>query len=338
MNKQSRRGFFKHSASLAGVMSISPFLFRSSRADESDSDMVNQFEILSSSTAPFNSVKIIDTDNMPWPPPFNDRGWKSKVLFDNPETGDRLMIIWVPIGAPGGINHYHDFHEWAYWLTGDFVNNEYTSPLQRTGVFQQFREGIFLDRPAFSLHGGEAGRLDSQVGGTCLIMEEAGTTYSVIPEDNRYSDDWKKIKQWTVPRIIDTLSDIPWEPFKPVDGVLVKRLVDDQIRGFRATIWQIPAGWEKSAETLFGRAFYNKQAHEFNFVLNGDMRIQTFQTPEKQGEEIVVKKSFYVERPPMSILGIVNGKVSNEGCVWLQVTYGKGTAINNVPIEAPNYI
>ena len=68
------------------------------------------------------------------------------------------------------------------------------------------------------------------------------------------------------------------------------------------------------------------------------MRIQTFQTPEKKGEEIVVKKSFYVERPPMSILGIANGKVSNEGCVWLQVTYGKGTAINNVPIEAPNYI
>ena len=58
-----------------------------------------------------NSVKIIDTDNMPWPLPFNDRGWKSKVLFDNPETGDRLMIIWVPIGAPGGINHYHDFHD-----------------------------------------------------------------------------------------------------------------------------------------------------------------------------------------------------------------------------------
>ena len=64
MNKQSRRGFFKHSASLAGVMSISPFLFRSSRADASDSDMVNQFEILSSSTAPFNSVKVIDTDNV----------------------------------------------------------------------------------------------------------------------------------------------------------------------------------------------------------------------------------------------------------------------------------
>ncbi len=115
-------------------------------------------------------------------------------------------------------------------------------------------------------------------------------------------------------------------------------MVDDQVRGFRATIWQIPAGWKKSAETFFGRAFYNKQAHEFNFVLNGDMQIRTYQTPEKKAEEIVIKKSFYVEHPPMSILGIADGKVSNEGCVWLQVTYGKGTAINNVPIEEPNYI
>ncbi len=67
------------------------------------------------------------------------------------DTGDHLVIIWVPIGAPGGRNHYHTFHEWVYWLTGDFVNNEYTSPLQRIGDFQQFRKGVFLDRPAFSL-------------------------------------------------------------------------------------------------------------------------------------------------------------------------------------------
>ena len=74
------------------------------------------------------------------------------------------------------------------------------------------------------------------------------------------------------------------------------------------------------------------------FVLNGDIRIQAYQTPEKKAEEITVKKFFYVEHPPMSILGIANGNVTTDGCVWLQVTYGKGTAINNVPIEAPNYI
>jgi len=51
-----------------------------------------------------------------------------------------------------------------------------------------------------------------------------------------------------------------------------------------------------------------------------------------------VNKFFYVEHPPMSILGIANGNVTTDGCVWLQVTYGKGAAINNVPIEAPNYI
>ena len=67
-------------------------------------------------------------------------------------------------------------------------------------------------------------------------------------------------------------------------------------------------------------------------------RIQTYQTPEKKDEEIVVKKSFYVEHPSMGILGIANGNVTTDGCVWLQVSYGKGTAINNIPIEEPNYI
>ena len=155
-----------------------------------------------------------------------------------------------------------------------------------------FAKGSFWDRPAFSLHGGEEGRLDSQVGGTCLIMEEGGETFSVIPEDDRYSDDWKNIKQWTVPRIIDTLSDIPWEAYKPANGVLVKRLVDDQVRGFRARIWQIPAGWKRSAETIFGRAYYHRQAHQFNFVLNGDIRIQAYQTPEKKAEEIYCEQVF----------------------------------------------
>ena len=115
-------------------------------------------------------------------------------------------------------------------------------------------------------------------------------------------------------------------------------MVDDQVRGFRARIWQIPAGWKRSPETIFGRAYYQRQAHQFNFVLNGDIRIQAYQTPEKKAEEITVNKFFYVEHPPMSILGIANGNVTTEGCVWLQVTYGKGTAINKVPIEAPNYI
>ena len=40
----------------------------------------------------------------------------------------------------------------------------------------------------------------------------------------------------------------------------------------------------------------------------------------------------------MAISGLADSVVSETGCVWLQVTYAKGTSIPNVPIEEPVYI
>ena len=332
MKGLSRRAFFTRGAAAAGMVAM-PGLMRTAAAAD-----VPAWQLATSGKAPFVPVRILDTDAMPWPEPFNDRGWQAKTLFDNPETGDHLLIISVPIGAPGGRNHYHDFHEWAYWLTGDFVNNEYMSPWSRVGEFQQFREGVFLDRPAYSLHGGEIGRLDSQVGGTCLIMEEGGKTHYVIPGDPGSDTEFKTVKQWTTPRIVDTIADMPWEPLRSTDGILVKRLAEDQKRGFRATLWQVPAGWQRRRFETFGRPYYYEQAHEFNFVLNGSMRIETYPEPFGKGQLHEVGKSFFIDRPPNSIFGLATGEVSKYGCVWLQVTYAKGTAIPNLPIEPPQYI
>ena len=293
------------------------------------------FLMLTGATAPHVPLRIIDTETMPWPEPDKEYGWKVKTLFRNEQTGDHLIMISVAIGATGGRIHYHNFHEWAYWLSGDFTNNEYTHPQQTLGDFQQFREGIFLDRPAFSLHGGEPHRLDSQVGGVCLIMEEGGETLYVLPDHPKYSDEWKTVKQWAIPRLIDTLAEMPWEPYLDAGGVLIKRLVADQVRGFRARMWRLPAGWNSTQAAEFSRPYYYKQAHQFNFVLNGDLRIQAFSSPGKQAQDVKLGRSFYFERPPMSIFGLADGKVSDEGCVWLEVTYGKGTAISNIPIEEP---
>ncbi len=276
MNSSSRRTFIGSTLGLTGASALAP-TFMSSAMTASAADV--NYEAVGSATAPYRPVRIINTDAMPWPAPTNAFGWRIKVLFENEDTGDRLLIIEVPIGAEGGPNHYHDFHEWAYWLTGDFVNNEYTHPDQRMGSFQQFREGIFLDRPAYSLHGGEPERLDSQVGGTCLIMEEGGESFSVIPGNPRYSEAYKQVQQWTVPRIIDTLQDIPWESANGVDGVFVKHLVEDQVRGFRATMWRLSAGWNAAQAPEFARAYYYRQAHQFNFVIAGDMRITAYREP-----------------------------------------------------------
>ena len=332
MKMLNRRHFLKQGAVMAGVLSAPSLIMPVVRASD------KPYQIMTDAVSPFSPVKVLDTTAMPWSPPFNELGWKAKTLYSNEDTGDHLVIIWVPIGAPGGRNHYHTFHEWAYWLTGDFVNNEYTSPLQRIGDFQQFREGIFLDRPAYSLHGGEPGRLDSQVGGTCLIMEEGGETLYVIPDDPKYSDEWKQVKQWTVPRIIDTISEMPWEPYDGAKDIGIKRLADDQVRGFRALMWLLPAGWKSTGTGQFGRAHYYKQAHQFNYILNGDLQLQCWASPQEKAEQVKLTKDFYFEKAPMAISGLADGVVSETGCVWLQVTYAKGTSIPNVPIEDAVYI
>jgi hypothetical protein len=293
-------------------------------------------ETQTSASSPWQPVRVIDCDSMPWSGA-NDLGWRTKSLFNNPDTGDRLMLILLPVGADGGTSHYHDFHEWAYWLTGDFVNNEYTHPEQRIGAFQQFREGVFLDRPAFSLHGGEPDRLESQVGGSCLIMEEGGKSVGVVPGDPRYSDAWRNVRQWSVPRIIDTIGEMPWELAGDAEGLFIKRLVDDQVRGFRATLWRLAAGFQSSTAADFARPHYYRQAHQFNYVLAGDLRIQAYSWPGTKAEVVTLGPNFYFERGPLAVYGLAEGAASEGGCVWLEVTYGKGTAISNTPIEARRF-
>lgn len=189
------------------------------------------------------------------------------MLFEDKVTNDRLRIIDVPTGGPGKHIHYYLFHEWTYWLTGDFTNNEYTHPDQRAGPFMQYKEGYFLDRPPYSLHGGEKDRLDSQAGG--------------------YNVECKQVKQWAVPRIIDTLGSMPWEPEGAVSGLRVKRLVDDQVRGFRAILRWLPGGWNSAQSPSFARPYYFKQAYQFNFVLHGEINVQTYRAPGEKSERIV---------------------------------------------------
>ena len=53
-----------------------------------------------------------------------------------------------------------------------------------------------------------------------------------------------------------------------------------------------------------------------------------------------LKKYSFVERPPMSIMGLAPSAASQTGAVWLQVTYAKGAhwSESPTPIESPNYL
>ncbi len=313
-------------------------------------DDEESYEFLSTADGAYTSVRVLDTENMPVQGPPVVSGWGIKTLFENP-AGGSLRILYVPPGAEGAKNHYHEFHEWAYNIAGDFTNNESTTPDQVSGPLQRVRAGDFLSRPPYSLHGGEQGRqkfMASQIGAVIMIMEESGVsqgTWCVDPDcrgdtegnNMRFNPDYKEIQYWSTPRIIDTWEDMPWQPVKESPGLNVKYLVDDPSHGYRATMWFLEASADTPANM---RARYYERAHQFNFVINGDLKIQTYRDRNRPAEMYTLGQHYLVDRPPMSIFGLVDETASEGGVVWLEVTYAEGTSWTDTPtpIEEPIYI
>ena len=315
-------------------------------ADKSD------YEWLSTASGSFVPVRVLDTDSMPVETRNGGNSFGTKTLFKNNTSGGELHILYIPPGAKGALNHYHDFHEWAWIMYGDFTNNESTHPDQVYGPLQRFVAGDFLSRPPRSLHGGERGRqkfMASQIGSVILIMEESGVgagTWRVDPECRdeesacrNFNPDYKKITHWATPRIIDTLNDMPFQPVESSPGLSIKHLIDDPLHGFRATMWYLEAG-AKTPKTM--RAHYFEQAHQFNFVINGDLKIQAYSDSKQSAETYTVGQNYLVERPPMSIFGLAEENATEGGAVWIEVTYAKGTSWTSddevTPIEQPHYL
>ena len=361
MTSKSRRGFLGTSAALMGATAIAPFLGEDSpllaqTANAGSDALTNGAEKFSTATAPHKPVRVLDTDKVPIQgagasPSLT--GWGRKVVFHDPASKDTLSILYTQPGIPGAQVHYHTFHEWAYNIKGDFTNNESTCPQQRTGPLQRFREGNFLDRPPHSLHGGERGRtpwMTSQVGSIILIMEEGGESYTVeeVTEGQqgmKYAPtadpNFKNIKQWAIPRIIDTLNKMPFQPDPQVPGLGVKWLADDHSRGFRVITRYLPAGWNSSQAPQFIRPYYYRQAHQFIFLIAGDLSIQTYKSPTEKGEVYTAKENTLIERPPMSIFGLAEGVVTKGTAVWLEATYSRGTSTavsSGLEIEDPTYV
>jgi hypothetical protein len=311
------------------------------------------WETLGPSSPGHSAVRVLDTSQMPlldhggFPLP---PGWGTKVLFARPD-GAALELLHIPPGAEGAPVHYHEFHEWVYLVDGDFTNNESTTP-DNYSILQRFRQGTFMSRPAYSLHGGERGRMKwmaSQTGAVVLNMGEADVqaqTFSVDPSQRganpvkgrlRYNPDYASITHWTTPRIIDTIDQMPWQPVPGESGLNVKYLIDDPLHGFRATMYFLEAG-APTPEWL-GAQFY-RQALELNFVIAGDLAIEAYAAPGRTAQRMQLGRHCYVERPATGIFGLAANQATRHGAVWLQVTYARGHRWTEVltPIEDPNFL
>ncbi len=290
-------------------------------------------------SGPWAPLKVKDINAMEW-----DDRWRmgnqgtsqGKLLYSNEQGAFMLYVYFAPGWDAINVDpHYHHGHEWVYILEGDFPLYEFVSPLQKTGTLVSMRAGTWMSRPAYSIHGNRPEVMARQKvppGSVQLVFFEGGRTISLNPKRSMYSDEWKKVEQFTHAHFQHTASTdvMEWEESAELPGTSVKWLSEDLQGGFRSRLRYAPAGWQHSGAPT--RSYF-KKAQRFVYVLFGDLKVWTSEGPEDAGETIVLNKDYFVDQPPMSIWGWQDGPLSERGAMWLEVTYAEGARVGRGPIE-----
>ena len=282
---------------------------------------------------------IVDVNSLPWDERFrmgSKQTTKGKLLYTN-KSGAILFYTHFSPGwdAVNKDRHYHNFAEWGYVLDGDFLLYEFVSPNQKKGTLVEMRQGTWMYRPAFSIHGNRSDVMERQrvtPGSTQLLFAEGGKNYVLDPDSPMYTDDWKTVKQFYQPHYQQTATPevMEWEEDAELPGVLVKWLYDGMAGGFRAKLRYAPPGWHHSGGPE--RSYYDS-AQRFMYVLYGDIKILNASGPDDPGKIVVATQDFFINQPPKSIWAWGEGSLTDSGVMWLDVTYAEGTKSGGGLIE-----
>lgn len=326
----SRRRFLGGAAGVAGITAVagSGAAGAANRQGNAAASVV-----LTEADGDWAPLRLVRPELMEWQA---GAKWDLKMLFHDQETGAHLIMLTVPPGWEGGLNHYHEWHEWAYILSGDLTNDEFVSPDQHRGARKQFREGDFLSRPPFSLHGIEEGGLRSQIGCTLLIQEEGPSelTHGVVPKHENFSDRYKSVNAWSNPRLLDTIGDMLWDDMKDMPGVKVKYLMDNA--NFRARLHWIEAGFKGTDVPSLATPAWLPSGRQFRYLLFGDLTTNAFARPGASAQTVTATKDHLIDLGPRCISALPEGVATQKGCVWLQIEYGDARGVvSDKAIAAP---
>lgn len=288
-------------------------------------------------------------------------GPTSKTIFQSPEAGpdselpvgQLIHLEYMPtfnskMPEPGKVSHYHEFWEWGYTLKGDSIMPEPVHPLQKNGMYYRKKEGGWLTRPPYSLHGGSwvTGAMRNQLPYNLIIFEEGdGHVINVgekegEPGSYRARDggtpppgtvgDWRKVERFARPWLLDSTRDVDWEDDPEVPGRFIKWLDDNKADGFRAQLVKIPPKWTPPAQW---KKTYFEQANRMRYMVWGEMKVWQFRNPSDAGKAFKVSEDYFIYQPPRAIWGYGDGPVTDRGAIWLEVTYAKGLKHGGGPIE-----
>lgn len=316
-----------------------------------------KIELVNVETFPFDGTESSAIAKPPLGP-------TSKTIFQSPEAGPKselpvgqlIHLEYLPtfnsdMPTSGKPPHYHRFWEWGYTIKGDSIMPEPVSPAQKNGMYYRKKEGGWLTRPPYSLHGGSwaTGGMRNQLPYNLIIFEE-GDGHVIEtgekgeighfrgrdgkPPANTSEGDWRQVKRFTRPWLVDSVRDLDWEEDPDVPGRFVKWLDDDMGFGFRSQLVKIVPGWTPPTNNKT----YYENANVLRYMIWGDLTVWQFKNPEDVGKAYKVTPDYFVYQPPRSIWGYGSEPVTEKGAIWLEVTYARGLKHSEGPIEAPNVL
>ena len=308
-------------------------------------------------------LTLLDTREMPWEPFSGLAGGKVKILSRDQEGNATVMLVWLPPGELPGValphRHYHrTIREFSYVLSGELPHWEYADAEQQQGDIVVFREGFFMERLPGSIHGLEPGPT-SEAGCLLLMWRDGVGNWLDEPQaaeetiDVPYGEGGERRPPATPPpsapgvvlaredvTILDTRA-MPWEPFAGCNGVQVKVLARDDAGEPRVTLVYMPPGLRPGARHA---RHYHRTVSEFALVLAGELPHWEYRDADQaQGDLVVFREGFYMDRRPGSIHGNECTVTSPTGCVLLMWRDGPGTwldepaaATETIDVPYPN--
>lgn len=291
-------------------------------------------------------LRRLDTREMPWQEFAGLEGTKIKVLARDRSGNPLVFVQWIPPGGFPSVSlphrHYHrSVREFAYVLDGELPHWEYASA-DAPGEIVRFREGFFMDRRPGSIHGLEPGPA-SAVGCTLLMWRDGTGTMVDEPDFDEQTVDVPYPGGAALPAaaavaladgvvldrpdvtILDT-REMPWTDFAGLDGARVKMLSRDAAGN--GVTWLI---WLPGELPSVGRPHrhYHRTIREFSFMVAGELPHWEYRNAaQQQGDLVVVREGYFMERLPGSVHGLEEGPSSPVGCVLLQWRDGVGNYLD----------
>lgn len=217
-------------------------------------------------------IRMVNVDDLPWEPHVMGSSIR-KVLDTDPSVDSYVHYRFAPPGgAAAKVRRLHlSISETFFFLGGSFNSWEFDSPEDVEGHVVRFRDGTFMDRVPYSVHG-TGPDLGTPTGATFLMWTSGGGEFEADTQESiqiPFAGSMPRFNEpYTKPTVIDTTS-LAWEDHPSRAGWQWRPIsLETAVTPRPVSEIFIPPAWQGSAQSVPART------RAFLFVRAGELAAQ----------------------------------------------------------------